>query len=153
MNRLFYEESLVNDVANTAESQHVIVELGFFPAIDLAPLTVHINDVAKKPVPIWMRRKGLHHLRQDTGTIAIIRVQDVHDFARGALDDLVHGMVVSFVIFGTPSEVMILLEDLERAVCGSAVHDEMLPVRIILASHTLNGFADGGETVKTGGDH
>jgi hypothetical protein len=46
-----------------------------------------------------------------------------------------------------------LPENGERAICGAAIHDDVLDVRVILARNAFERFPDGVFTVKGRGDN
>src|SRR6266498_527493 len=95
-----------------------------------------------------MLGEGAPNFFQDTGPVAIVGVQDVHDFASGHLDAFVHGMVMAFVSFGNPAQVCVLLQHIHCPILGAAVDDQVFQIWIALTADTFDSLAQCGGTVE-----
>src|SRR5437867_626224 len=59
MNGFFDEQGLMDDIANSAESQYVIIEHSLLSAVDFPALTIHINNVSEQSIPLRVRCEGV----------------------------------------------------------------------------------------------
>ncbi len=57
MDTLLHEKRRMNNVADVAEAQDVVIIQGFFPSKNRLALTVDLNNVAKKNIHFRMRPK------------------------------------------------------------------------------------------------
>src|SRR3954452_20411271 len=91
---LFNKQRLMEHIATSQESQDVVIIAGFLSAEDFPPFPIDIDHIAKQGIPIRLISKCLSNVAKSIWPITIIRIQNVNNHPTGALDALIHGMIM-----------------------------------------------------------
>lgn len=88
----------------------------------------------------------------------VIRVEQSHHIALGHQDALVHCIVDSSVGLRNPAQTSAIAglefaHDVESIVARSSVHDNMLPIGIVLPQHTLHRVTQRCTAIEGSGDN
>src|SRR5207237_4005928 len=120
INLFLHKESRMNHIANPAEAQDVIVIASFLSTENLPAHSVHINDIAKKCVPIRVFGEGLRNFFKRSFAVTIIGIKNRDNISRRALDSFVHRMIMTTVSFRYPLQMRIGEQKIDGAVGGTA---------------------------------
>ena len=75
-----------------------------------------------------------------TRLVGVIGIDPGQDIALGLRKPLIDGISLTFVLFANPPDkfTLVFLDHSDGVICGAAVHDSILNLRVILCKHGLD---------------
>src|ERR1043166_6278651 len=106
----------MNHVAHASKPQDVVIVTRFLSPKYLATLSINVNNVTKKSIPVRMLSERVCDLAQSIRPIAIVAIKNRDDFSGSASDSFVHCIVVTVIFLRYPLQMRIALQEIYGAI-------------------------------------